>query len=100
MKLYTLFKTEDSENDSLTVGTSLYRKYMGVPPPPPRGGGRAGAIEGGSFIFMQLKRVRATKNDVRSMGSVKTLRRNSHNKMTFATFSSLFEKMLGMTLAK
>ena len=32
VKLYTLFKTEDPENDTLTVGTSLYRKYMGVPP--------------------------------------------------------------------
>ena len=28
-------KTEDPENDTLTVGTSLYRKYMGVPHPPP-----------------------------------------------------------------
>ena len=33
--MYTLFKTEDPENDTLTVGTSLPRKYMGVPPPPP-----------------------------------------------------------------
>ena len=32
VKLYTLFKTEDPENDTLTVGTSLYREYMGVPP--------------------------------------------------------------------
>ena len=32
--LYTLFKTDDPENDTLTVRTSLYRKYMGVPPPP------------------------------------------------------------------
>ena len=31
VNLYTLFKTEDPENDTLTVGTSLYRKYMGVP---------------------------------------------------------------------
>ena len=35
VKLYTLFKTEDPENDTLMGGTSLYRKYMGVPPPPP-----------------------------------------------------------------
>ena len=35
LKLYTLFKTEDPENDTPTVGTSLYRKYMEVPPPPP-----------------------------------------------------------------
>ena len=35
LKMYTLFKTEDPENDTLTVGTSLPRKYMGVPPPPP-----------------------------------------------------------------
>ena len=34
VKLYTLFKTEDPEGDTLTVGTSLYREYMGVPPPP------------------------------------------------------------------
>ena len=27
-------KTEDPENDTLTVGMSLPRKYMGVPPPP------------------------------------------------------------------
>ena len=31
MKFYTLVETEDPENDTLTVGTSLYRKYMGVP---------------------------------------------------------------------
>ena len=37
VKLYTLFKTEDPENDTLTVGTSLYRKYMGVLPPPGTG---------------------------------------------------------------
>ena len=30
VKLYALFKTEDPGNDTLTVGTSLYRKYMGV----------------------------------------------------------------------
>ena len=35
VKLYTLFKTENPENETLTVGTSLKRKYMGVPPPPP-----------------------------------------------------------------
>ena len=29
--MYTLFKTEDPENDTLTVGTSLPRKYVGVP---------------------------------------------------------------------
>ena len=34
VKLYTLFKTEDPENDTLTVVT-LYKKYMGVRPPPP-----------------------------------------------------------------
>ena len=27
VKLYTLFKTEDPENDTMTVGMSLYRKY-------------------------------------------------------------------------
>ena len=35
VQLYTLFKTEDPQNDTLTVGTSLYMKYMAVPPPPP-----------------------------------------------------------------
>ena len=32
VKLYTLFKAEDPENDTLTGGTWLYRKYMEVPP--------------------------------------------------------------------
>ena len=32
VKLYTLFKTEGPENDTLTGGTSLYRKYMEVLP--------------------------------------------------------------------
>ena len=35
VKLYTLFKTEDPENNTLTGGMSLYRKYMWVNPPPP-----------------------------------------------------------------
>ena len=36
VKSYTLFKTENPENDTLTGGTSLHtRKYMGVPSPPP-----------------------------------------------------------------
>ena len=30
MKLCTLLKTEDPKNDTLIVGTSLERKYMGV----------------------------------------------------------------------
>ena len=34
VKLCTLFKRENPENDTLTVGTSLYRKYIGVPSPP------------------------------------------------------------------
>ena len=29
--LYTLFKTEDPENDTLMGGTSLYRKSMEAP---------------------------------------------------------------------
>ena len=40
VKLYTLLKTEDPANDTLTVGTSLYRKYRG-------GGGGALFIEWG-----------------------------------------------------
>ena len=42
VKLYTQLKTEDPENDTLTVGTSLYRKYMGGPPPLPGWGGGGG----------------------------------------------------------
>ena len=45
LKMYTLFKTEDPENDTLTVGTSLPRKYMGVPPPPGGDGGGGGLWE-------------------------------------------------------
>ena len=36
VKLYTLFKTDDPENDTLTGGTSLYMKHMGVIPPGPQ----------------------------------------------------------------
>ena len=32
--VWTLFKTEDPENDTLTGGTSLYRKYTESAPPP------------------------------------------------------------------
>ena len=36
VKLYTLFKTEDPENDTLTGGTSLYiGNIWEYPPPPP-----------------------------------------------------------------
>ena len=55
LKMYTLFKTEDPENDTLTVGTSLPRKYMGVPPPPP--GGMVGVGVCGSLCGVGQLRV-------------------------------------------
>ena len=48
VKLYTLFKTENPENETLTVGTSLKRKYMGVPPP--GGGALAPSLLSNSFL--------------------------------------------------